>query len=284
MVDKKLISDLEQKARIVRQDIIIMIGLAGSGHPGGSLSSADIMTVLYFYYMRHKPEDPFWPERDRFILSKGHTAPVLYSAMAEAGYFPKEEIKTLRKYKSRLQGHPHKLFLPGVEISTGSLGQGLAVANGVALAGKLDHKNYRVYVIIGDGESQEGMVWEAAMFASQHKLDNLTAFLDYNKLQIDGRIKDIIDLEPVVEKWKSFGWNTLEIDGHSITQIIEALDKAKKTKGQPTMIIAHTTKGKGVSFMENKVEFHGKAPSPEQTVQALKELGLSEEEIATWLP
>lgn len=284
MVDKKLISDLEQKARIVRQDIIIMTGLAGSGHPGGSLSSADIVTVLYFYYMRHKPEDPFWSERDRFILSKGHAAPVLYAAMAEAGYFPKQEIRTLRKYKSRLQGHPHKLFLPGVEISTGSLGQGLAVANGVALAGKLDHKNYRVYVVIGDGESQEGMVWEAAMFASQYKLDNLTAFLDYNKLQINGRIDEIVDLEPVVEKWESFGWNTLEIDGHDITQIIEALDKAKKTKGQSTMIIAHTTKGKGVSFMENKVEFHGKAPSPEQTAQALKELGLSEEEIATWLP
>jgi transketolase len=271
-VGSDLIRQLEDKAKKIRRSIIRMLGEAGSGHPGGSLSAADIVTALYFYVLRIRPEEPSWPERDRFILSKGHAAPVLYAALAERGFFPKEELLTLRKLGSRLQGHPDMTKLPGVEMSTGSLGQGLSVANGMALAGKLDGKGYRVYVLLGDGEVQEGMVWEAAMAASHYRLDNLTAILDHNKLQIDGPTSQVMSPEPLAAKWRAFGWHVLEISGHDLGQVLDALEEAKKTKGKPTMIIANTVKGKGVSFMENQVDWHGVAPKPEQVARALEEL------------
>jgi transketolase len=252
-----------------------MIGLAGSGHPGGSLSSADIVATLYFYKMRHKPEDPGWIERDRFVLSKGHAAPVLYAALAECGYFPRGDLWTLRKLDSHLQGHPDMLRTPGVEISSGSLGMGMSVAVGMALGLKIDGLNSRVYVLIGDGESQEGIVWEASMFAAQHKLDNLTAILDYNNMQIDGLVSEIVDIQPAADKWVSFGWHVVVIDGHNIKALIEALDEAEQTEGKPTMIIAKTIKGKGVSFMEHVVDFHGKAPTEEEMKLALREIEAS---------
>lgn len=263
---------LEDKAKQIRRHIVSMLAEAGSGHPGGSLSIADIVTALYFEVMKVDPARPDWEDRDRLVLSKGHACPVLYAALAERGFFPVEELMTLRKINSRLQGHPDMKKTPGVEMSTGSLGQGLAAANGMALAGKLDKKDYRVYVILGDGEIQEGMIWEAAMAAAHYKLDNLTAFLDLNGLQIDGPIQEVMNPEPVADKWAAFGWNVLTIDGHDFEQIIEAVEKAKATKGKPTMIIANTVKGKGVSFMENEVDWHGNAPSKEQAEQALAEL------------
>ena len=263
---------LEDKAKQIRRHIVSMLAEAGSGHPGGSLSIADIVTALYFEVMKVDPARPDWEDRDRLVLSKGHACPVLYAALAEKGFFPVEELQTLRKINSRLQGHPDMKKTPGVEMSTGSLGQGLAAANGMALAGKLDKKDYRVYVILGDGEIQEGMIWEAAMAAAHYKLDNLTAFLDLNGLQIDGPIQEVMNPEPVADKWAAFGWNVLTIDGHDFEQIIEAVEKAKATKGKPTMIIANTVKGKGVSFMENEVDWHGNAPSKEQAEQALAEL------------
>ncbi len=266
------IRELEAKAKEIRRDIITMLGEAGSGHPGGSLSAADIVTALYFSVLRIDPENPFWKERDRFVLSKGHACPLLYSALAERGYFPKEELMTLRKTGSRLQGHPKINSPPGVEISSGSLGQGLSVANGMALAGKLDRKEYRVYALLGDGEIEEGQVWEAAMSAAHYKLDNLCAVLDFNGLQIDGPIKEVMDPNPIKEKWEAFRWHTIEIDGHSFQEILEAFSEAKKVKGQPSIIIAKTIKGKGVSFMENVVDFHGVAPTKEETKKALKEL------------
>lgn len=269
---KKLRQFLEEKARVLRWDIIKMTGEAGSGHPGGSLSAADIVAVLYFYHMRHRPDNPKWPDRDRFVLSKGHACPVLYAALAECGYFPREILWTLRKFNSILQGHPDMRRVPGVEISSGSLGLGLAAANGMALAGKMDGKDYRVYVMIGDGESQEGVVWEASMFAAHYKLDNLVAILDNNGLQIDGPVSQVMEIQPVVDKWRAFGWRVLEIDGHEVLNIADTLVEADKTRGQPTMIVAHTIKGKGVSFMENVVDFHGKAPTKEQMEEALKEL------------
>ncbi len=272
-MDDSVFQDLAAKACQIRRHIIRMLGEARSGHPGGSLSAADIVTTLFFYEMRVDPQNPKWPDRDRFILSKGHAVPVLYAALAERGYFPVEELLTLRKLNSRLQGHPSMKHLPGVEMSTGSLGQGLSAANGMALAGKLDGRDYRVYVLLGDGEIQEGQVWEAAMAAAHYKLDKVTAFLDHNGLQIDGPICEIMCPEPVADKWRAFGWHVEEIDGHNYREIIKALAKAREVKGKPTMIVARTIKGKGVSFMENQVGWHGNAPNAEQTKQALEELG-----------
>lgn len=268
----ELIESLKEKARLIRRDIITMIGRAGSGHPGGSLSGVEIVTALYFHLMRVDPQNPDWPDRDRFILSKGHAAPLLYAALARRGYFPPEELLTLRKLGSRLQGHPDCKSLPGVEMSTGSLGQGLAVANGLALAARLDGRSFRIYVLLGDGELQEGMVWEAAMAASHYKLDQITAFVDHNHLQIDGRIEEVLSPEPLPDKFRAFGWEVLVIDGHDFRQIIQAVHHAWATKGKPTVIIAETVKGKGVSFMENQVGWHGVAPKPEEVEQALAEL------------
>ena len=263
---------LEEKARVIRSHIIAMLGEAGSGHPGGSLSAAEIIAALYFHEMNIDPARPDWEHRDRFILSKGHAAPVLYAALGEAGFFDISEFGRLRKLGSILQGHPDMKRTPGVEISTGSLGQGLAVGNGMALAGKLDRRDYRVYVLMGDGEVQEGMVWEAAMASAHYRLDNLVGILDYNGFQIDGPISEIMAPEPLDAKWRAFGWNVIVIDGHDFGQIVDALNKAKEVKGQPTLILAKTVKGKGVSFMENQADWHGQAPSSEQVEQALREL------------
>ncbi len=269
----ELIKELEAKAKEIRRSIIKMTGAAGSGHPGGSLSAADIVATLYFHQLKLDPSNPNWADRDRFVLSKGHAAPVLYGALAERGFLPKEELLNLRKMGSRLQGHPDRNLLPGVEMSTGSLGQGFSASIGIALAGKLDKKDYGVYVLLGDGECQEGIVWEAAMAGAHYKLDNLICFLDLNGLQIDGPTKEVMSPEPLNEKWRAFGWYVLEIDGHDIGAILEALEKRKVIKGQPVIIIAKTIKGKGVSFMENQVGWHGKAPGTEQVRQALAELG-----------
>lgn len=269
----KDIEELKEKARTIRKDIILMTAEAGSGHPGGSLSAADIIAALYFNVMRHDSARPDWPERDRFVLSKGHAVPALYSALARSGYFPPERLLTLRKLGSPLQGHPEMRRMPGIEASTGSLGQGLSIGAGMAIAGKLDRKDYRVYVMIGDGESEEGQIWEAAMSSAYYRLDNLIAIIDYNSQQLDGWIKDIMELEPIVDKWRGFGWNVVEIDGHDFHQILKAMDEAKAASGRPTAVITRTVKGKGVSFMENNVDFHGMAPTKEQKEIALKELG-----------
>jgi transketolase len=266
------IKRLEILANKIRRHIIDMIYKAGSGHPGGSLSATDIMVALYFDVMNHKPDEPTWPDRDRFVLSKGHAAPALYACLAEAGYFPVDELSTLRTIGSRLQGHPDMRKTPGVEASTGSEGQGLSMGVGIALAGKLDRKSYHVYVMVGDGENDCGQIWEAAMSASFFKLDNLTVLIDRNKLQLDGPTNMIMSIEPLADKWKAFGWNVIEINGHDFKEILEALEKAKHTKGAPSAIIAHTVKGKGVSFMEGAVGFHGQAPDKEQYLQAMKEL------------
>lgn len=265
---------LEEKAKIVRRHIIEMIGRSGSGHPGGSLSAADIVTTLYFYKMKHDPTNPKWPDRDRMVLSKGHAAPVLYSVLAEAGYFPKSYLKTLRQIGSSLQGHVDMLSLPGIEMSTGSLGQGLSAANGMAMAGKLDKKNYRVYCVTGDGELQEGQIWEAAMTSGHRKLDNLTVIVDQNKYQIDGAVEDIKSIEPLADKWRAFKFHVIDkVNGHDVKSLMKALDDAEHVKGKPTVIIADTIKGKGVSFMECKpCEYHGKAPSKEEVIKALEEL------------
>jgi len=263
---------LANKAKEIRRDIVTMLGEAGSGHPGGSLSAADILAVLYFHEMRLDSGQPDWHERDRFVLSKGHAAPVLYAALARKGFFPAEELLTLRRLGSPLQGHPDMRKVPGVDMSTGSLGQGLSVANGMALAARLDNKDFRVYALLGDGELDEGMIWEAAMAAAHYKLDNLVAFVDYNGLQIDGPIVEVMSPEPISDKWSAFGWFVLEIDGHDLPQIVTALDKARQTKGQPTMIVAKTIKGKGVSYMEDQVGWHGVAPKPEEVTMALAEL------------
>jgi len=264
--------DLQEVAKRLRRHIVTMIGKAGSGHPGGSLSAVEIVVTLYWRMMRHKPSDPGWEDRDRFILSKGHAAPLLYSVLAECGYFPVSELGTLRKLDSRLQGHADRTATPGVEMSSGSLGQGLSFAVGVALAGRLNSQDYRVYALLGDGECNEGQIWEAAMAAPHFKTDNLTAIVDNNGLQICGPSCDVMDLEPLNEKWAAFGWHVADVDGHDINQLLDALKKAEEIKGQPSVIIAHTVKGKGVSFMENNVDFHGKSPSAEQLEIALKEL------------
>jgi transketolase len=265
-------AELKEMAKKLRRHVITMIATAGSGHPGGSLSAADIITALYFRTLRHDPENPQWSERDRFILSKGHAAPILYAALAEAGYFPVAELQTLRKMDSRLQGHTDRNLTPGVEMSAGSLGMGLSFAIGVALAARLDSKTYRTYALLSDGECQEGQTWEAALAAGHFRLDNLTAMVDYNGIQLSGRTCDIMNLEPLTEKWQAFGWHVIDIDGHNFDELLAAFPKAEKTKGRPTVIIARTIKGKGVSFMENNVAFHGKAPTPEEAERALKEL------------
>jgi transketolase len=265
--------DLIAVCRRLRRDIVTMIAKAGSGHPGGSLSAVEIVTALYWRVMRHKPSDPHWPDRDRFVLSKGHAAPVLYSALAECGYFPKAELNTLRQIDSHLQGHTERMTTPGVEISSGSLGQGLSFAAGAALAGKMDNKSWRVYALLSDGECAEGQVWEAAMAAPNYKLDNLTAIVDKNGIQLGGFVKDTMDSDPLNDKFAAFNWHVIDVaDGNDINQVLAALEKARTVKGKPVCIIAHTIKGKGVSFMENTAEFHGKASNPEQTEKALKEL------------
>ena len=276
---------LEAIARECRVQIIRMLTHAGSGHPGGSLSVIDVVTMLFFKWMRHDPKRPDWPDRDRLILSKGHCVPALYAAMARAGYFPEDKLITLRKLGSPLQGHPDRMSLPGIEAATGSLGQGLSIATGIALGLKLRAAPSRVYCILGDGEIQEGQVWEAAMSAPQlgqpaHPLDNLTVILDYNKIQLDDFVAKIRDLEPLVAKWQAFNWPVIEIDGHDLDQIDKALEQAHATRGKPCFIVAHTVKGKGVSFMENNPEWHGKAPKPAEAIAALREiLGVSD---AAW--
>jgi transketolase len=267
------IMKLKETARTLRQDIIEMLAESNSGHPGGSLSAVEILTALYFSEMNVNSDNPHQEDRDRFVLSKGHAAPVLYAALAEKGYFEKRHLKTLRKLGSILQGHPNMNDTPGVDMSTGSLGQGFSAANGMALAGKLDNKNYRVFVLLGDGELEEGQVWEAAMTSAHYKLDNLTAFVDHNGLQIDGPVEKVMNPEPVADKFAAFGWNVISIDGHSFEEIFKAIDEAKAFKGKPTMIVANTVKGKGVSFMENQAGWHGTAPNKEQRDQAIKELG-----------
>ena len=265
--------DLAKIANQIRIDIIKETNAAGSGHPGGSLSATDILTVLYFDKMNVDPDNPRDPNRDRFVLSKGHIAPGLYATLAERGFFPVEDLLTLRKADSHLQGHPNMNDTPGVDMSTGSLGQGLSVANGMALAGKLDGRDYYVYVIMGDGEIQEGQIWEAAMSAGHYHLDNLIAFVDHNGLQIDGKNEDVMNVNPIGDKFAAFGWNVIAIDGHDLEAISDAVDAAKAQTGKPTVIVAETTKGKGVSFMENQVGWHGTAPNAEQAAQALAELG-----------
>ncbi|MGL4954987.1 MAG: transketolase, partial [Cetobacterium sp.] len=256
---------LVEQATKIRKDIVQMICKSKSGHPGGSLSAADIVTALYFSEMNIDPKNPKMEGRDRFVLSKGHAAPVLYSALAERGYFDRALLDTLRAYGSPLQGHPDMKKLPGVEISTGSLGQGLSVANGMALSARMSGEDYRTYVLMGDGELQEGQVWEAAMTSAHYKLDSVCAFIDSNNLQIDGNVDKIMGVAPLDKKWEAFGWNVIQIDGHNFEEIFAALDAAKATKGKPTVIIANTVKGKGVSFMENVCGFHGVAPTCDET-------------------
>lgn len=268
----ELVTQLNDIARELRIMDIEMISEAGSGHPGGTLSAADMVAALFFHKLRLRPEEPDWPDRDRFILSKGHCIPIVYAAMAKRGFFDPGLLKTLRKLGSPLQGHPDRTRLPGIEASTGSLGQGLSVGTGMALAGKLDRASWRVYCMLGDGEVQAGQVWEAAMFAPRHGLDNLCAILDHNQVQQTGKVAEILDIAPIVEKWRAFNWHVLEIDGHDMSQIVDALDEAESVSGGPTMIVSRTVKGKGVSWMELNSEWHGKAPDPEQTRRALAEL------------
>jgi len=272
MVSEDKLRELRQIAREVRVDILKMLTNAGSGHTGGSLSSVEIITSLYFAKLRHDPRRPDWPDRDRFIISKGHGVPALYAVLARCGYFDPAHFSTLRRLGSILQGHPYCRATPGIEVCSGSLGQGLSQANGIALAARLDNRSYRVYVLLGDGEIQEGLVWEAAMTAAHYKIDNLCAILDYNGLQIDGPVSKIMGIEPVAKKWEAFGWYALEIDGHDFKEILQALDEVERIKGRPSIIIAHTVKGKGISFMENKVKYHGVAPTKEELELALKEL------------
>ncbi len=278
MHDKELIKDLQRKALLIRKYVVDSVYRAGSGHPGGSLSIADILACLYFHEMGHDPKNPRWPDRDRFVLSKGHASPALYAALAMAGYFSVDELKNLRKTGHFLQGHPCMKKVPGVDMSTGSLGQGLSAGIGMAIASKLDKKDYRVFVLMGDGEIEEGQIWEAAASASHHSLDNIIAILDRNGLQIDGHTEEILNLEPLKWRWRAFGWDVIEIDGHNIEEILDALHEADKND-KPTLIIAYTIKGKGVSFMEGSLSFHGKPPSDEQYVKAMSELNQAEEEL-----
>lgn len=271
---EKSLASLENIAKVLRKDIVKMVTESASGHPGGSLSAVEIVTTLYFNEMNINIEDPKDPNRDRFVLSKGHAAPVLYAALAEKGFFNKEELMKLRKIGAMLQGHPNMNYIPGVDMSTGSLGQGVSAAVGMALAGKLDNNSYRVYTILGDGELEEGQVWEAAMCAAHYKLDNLTAFVDYNGLQIDGDIDKVMNPNPIADKFVAFGWNVIYLeDGHNLVKIKEAVEVGKQVKDKPTMIVCKTIKGKGVSFMENQASWHGSAPSKEQCEMALKEIG-----------
>lgn len=266
------LKSLQNTAVSTRKDIISMLNQSKSGHPGGSLSAVEILSYLYFYEMKLDNKNPNWDERDRFVLSKGHAAPVLYSVLAQKEYFDKGELLKLRKTGAMLQGHPDMKGTPGIDMSTGSLGQGLSAANGMALAAKLDNKDYRVYVLLGDGELQEGQVWEAVMTSAHYKLNNVTAFIDYNGLQIDGKNSEVMTISPIEDKFKAFGWNTICIDGHDFMEIDSAVKKAKDIKDKPTVIVAKTTKGKGVSFMENEAGWHGTAPNDEQAAKAIDEL------------
>lgn len=266
------IKHLEAIALGIRKDILTMLSKARSGHTGGSLSCVELLVGLYHYKMRHNPKDPDWADRDIFVISKGHAAPALYATLASCGYFPREELMTLRKLGSRLQGHAY-IGVPGIEASTGSLGMGLSIANGFALAARLNKSERRMYVLLGDGETDEGQIWEAAMTSSHYKLDNVCAILDANNLQIDGFVEAVKRLEPIKDKWHAFGWNVIEIDGHDLAQVLKAYDEAECVKGKPTVVLARTIKGKGVSFMENEAEWHGIAPKPEELDKALKELG-----------
>ncbi len=277
MHDATLIKELKRKALEIRKWVVESVYRAGSGHPGGSLSIADILACLYFHEMRHNPKNPKWEDRDRLVLSKGHAAPALYAALALAGYFPVEELYNLRKMGHFLQGHP-SMITPGVDMSTGSLGQGLSVGVGMALAARLDKRDYRVFVILGDGEVQEGQIWEAANAASHFRLNNLIAILDRNRLQIDGPTEEIMHDEPLASRWKAFGWDVIEIDGHDIEEILNVFHEIKHNE-KPTIIIAHTIKGKGVSFMEGTLSFHGKAPTHEQYIRAMSELEQEEREL-----
>jgi transketolase len=266
------IQELKTMAATIRCDIIDMITTANAGHPGGSLSAADIVTALYFRVMRIEPKNPGWPDRDRFILSKGHACPVWYAALAERGFFDKSHLATLRRMDSILQGHPDMRKTPGIDMTTGSLGHGLSAGVGMALSGKLRKQSYHVWVVIGDGETQEGSIWEAAMAASKWKLDNLTGILDRNRLQNDACVVDVMPVEPLPDKWRAFGWKVVEVDGHDMQQVVGSMETAKMNRGAPTMIIAHTVKGKGVSYMENIVEWHGRAPCKEEAECALEEI------------
>lgn len=266
------VEELQGIARRVRREIIEMITHAKSGHPGGSLSAVEIVVTLFFDVLNIDPLNPHWPDRDRFILSKGHAAPVLYSVMAECGYCPQDQLNTLRKLGSIYQGHPDVRFLPSLDASTGSLGEGISVGIGMALAARLDNSPARAYVVIGDGETQEGQIWEAAMFAGDKKVDNLVCITDNNRIQLDGFVSDIMPLDPLADKWRAFNWHTIEVDGHDIGQLQRAFVEAKATKGKPTSIIAHTIKGKGVSFMENNPKFHGVAPTQDECNRAMAEL------------
>lgn len=272
-MNSETISSLEEKARQLRVDIVRTLHKSQSGHTGGSLSAIDMVAALYFHVMRHNPADPKWEERDRFVLCKGHAAPALYVALAEAGYFPKEDLMMLRRLGSHLQGHPDSKQTPGVEVCTGSLGQGLSMANGLALGLRLDGSASRVYALLGDGELQEGQVWEAAMAAGHYKLDNVCALIDVNRLQIDGEVAKVMNVEPVADKFAAFGWEVIDIDGHDMKAIVAALEQAATVKGKPTAIVARTVKGKGVSFFENKASYHGVAPSDEELPKALECLG-----------
>ncbi len=264
---------LKEIARQVRRDIVEMLYHAKSGHTGGSLSATDILVALFFGVMRLKPGDPLWPQRDYFILSKGHAAPALYAVLARLGFFPREDLNRLRSFGSHLQGHPCALSTPGVEISTGSLGQGLSVATGIALGVRLNGAGQRVYTLLGDGEVQEGQIWEAAMAAAHYKVDNLVAILDRNRLQIDGRTWDVMSIEPLVAKWEAFGWHTMQVNGHSFPELLEAFQACRYFTGQPSIIIAHPIKGKGVAIFEDQVKYHGVAPTQEEYEQAKRELG-----------
>lgn len=267
------VEELRLQAKEIRKEILLMTHKAGSGHPGGSLSAADIVTALYFHVMNIDPANPKWEDRDRFVLSKGHAAPVLYAALAEQGYFPKEDLNRLRQMDQHLQGHPDMKGTPGVDMTTGSLGQGISAAVGMALAGKLDQKGYRVYAVLGDGEMQEGQVWEALMSAAHYRLDNLIAVLDHNRIQLVGPTSDIMTVSPAAEKIRAFGWHVIEIDGHDMREILDALHTAQSVTGKPVMIVADTVKGKGVSFMENTAAWHGNAPGDADLEKALAELG-----------
>ncbi len=272
---EKVIEELTKLAWKLRIDVVDMIHNAGSGHPGGSLSAAEIVTALVFHHLNIDPKNPEMPDRDRFLLSKGHAAPVLYAALARRGFFPFEELKTLRQLDSRLQGHPDRLKTPGVEMTSGVLGHGVAIGVGLALAARLDDASWEVFVLVGDGEIQAGVIWEGALMASKYKLSNLTVILDLNDVQLDGPVHEIMPIQPVVDKWKSFGWYVMEIDGHDMRQVLNALDTVDNVHDQPKIIVAHTTKGKGVSYMENQSRWHGRAPNDEEYAQALKELSES---------
>lgn len=271
-ITEETIAHLKREATILRRHIIEMTHHAQSGHPGGSLSATDLVTALYFHVLNVDPKNPTWPDRDRFVLSKGHACPVWYAALAERGFFPVQELLTFRKLDSRLQGHPELGTTPGIENAAGAEGQGLSFSVGLALAARLDHKPWRVYCIMGDGEQDVGQTWEAAMAGAKYGLDHLTAFVDRNGIQQEGRTEDIMPLEPLMDKWRAFNWNVLTIDGHDFRQILAAVDEAHTTKGRPTVVIARTVKGKGVSFMENKIKYHGAATTVEEYKQALAEL------------